>query len=406
MAEAARIPQPSAPAWRAPLAGARRLAVLALGLALAACSTVVPRTQGPAPTQQGPARPAPTAAPRIDSTIPQDTQRHSIALLVPMTGANAAVGQSIANATQLAILDTKTDRIRVTTYDTTPGAAAAAQRALADGNRLILGPLLADDVRVIAPLARAARVPVITFSNDASVAGGGTYVLGYTPAQSITRVVSFAASRGIREFAGLIPNGLYGDRAATAFLRAVEAAGGQVLALQTYDRQPGALGAAVQRLAKSGPYRAVLIADSGGTGAVAVPLIRRSGGATAQIMGTDLWNTETSLASNPALNGAWYASVSNALYRQYAIKYRARFGTAPFRLSSLGYDAVLLTVRIVRDWPIGTPFPVARLADRGGFAGLDGAFRFGADGVAERALEVQEFRAGTTATISPAPAGF
>ena len=47
---------------------------------------------------------------------------------MPLTGANAGVGQSIANATKLAMLDTKSDAVRITTYDTAPGAAAAAQR--------------------------------------------------------------------------------------------------------------------------------------------------------------------------------------------------------------------------------------------------------------------------------------
>ena len=41
--------------------------------------------------------------------------RHRVALLVPMSGANAGVGQSIANATTLALLDTKTDKGRITT---------------------------------------------------------------------------------------------------------------------------------------------------------------------------------------------------------------------------------------------------------------------------------------------------
>ena len=98
--------------------------------------------------------------------------------------------------------------------------------------------------------------------------------------------------------------------------------------------------------------------------------------------------------------------MSDTFYRQYAAKYRARFGAAPYRLSSLGYDAVLLTVRIGRDWRIGTAFPESRLRDAGGFSGLDGAFRFGRDNTAERALEVQEIRAGTTVVVSPAPAGF
>ena len=67
---------------------------------------------------------------------------------------------------------------------------------------------------------------------------------------------------------------------------------------------------------------------------------------------------------------------------------------------------MLLTVRIARDWPIGTAFPEDRLRDRGGFSGIDGAFRFGRDNVAERALEVQEIRSGTIVVVSPAPSGF
>ena len=385
---------------------ARKLIAAGLGLMLAACQTVVPRGPAAPPPSAQPPVARPVTPPRVDTGIPQDTARQRVALLVPMTGANAGVGQSIANATQLAILDLRNEAIRITTYDTNLGAAAAAQRALADGNRLILGPLLADDARAVGPIARRAGVPVITFSNDTSVAGGGTFVLGYAPAQSIARVVDYAASKGIRDFAGLVPNGLYGDRASTALLRAVEDAGGQVVSLQTYDRQPGSLTAAITRMGRASPYQAVLIADSGSVGATAVPIIRRSGGPTAQVLGTDLWNTEASVAAAPALQGAWFASVSDGLYRQYATKYRTRFGKAPYRLSILGYDAVLLTVRIMRDWPIGAAFPTERLNDRGGFAGLDGAFRFGPDGVAQRALEVQEIRGGTTVTVSAAPTGF
>ena len=127
---------------------------------------------------------------------------------------------------------------------------------------------------------------------------------------------------------------------------------------------------------------------------------------TARILGTELWNTDSAIGAKAALAGAWFASVPDNYYRQYATKYRARFGAAPYRLSTLGYDAVLLTVRIARDWRPGDEFPEARLTERDGFAGLDGAFRFGRDGVAERALEVQEVRGGTTVTVSPAPANF
>lgn len=399
MTDAMGKPQAGAGGWL------KWIVAVGSAVALSACSAVVPRgPSGPATPQS--AQPRVDTTPRIDNSIPQDTERQRVALLVPMTGSNAAVGQSLANATQMAVLDSRSDRLRITTYDTSQGAALAARKALADGNKLILGPLLAEDVRAVAPIARTAGVPILAFSNDVSVAGNGVYLMGYSPSQSIERVVDFARGRGITSFAGLVPNGLYGDRASTAFLRAVERAGGKVLSLQTYDRGPNALSGAIGRMSTNAPYQAILIADSGGIAAAAVPVLRKNGMSSAQIMGTELWNAESSIASAPALNGAWFASVADNLYRQYAAKYRARFGTAPYRLSSMGYDAVLLTVRIMRDWRIGDPFPEGRLREPDGFAGIDGAFRFGRDGIAERALEVQEIRAGTTTTISPAPTGF
>lgn len=404
MAEAYALPQPGFRAPRGAGKHLKRLAVLAVGLALSACSTLVPRGAPPGEAPPPATRPDTGPAP-VGPGLPQDQARHRVALLVPLTGPNARVGQSLANATQLALLDTRSEVVRITNYDTARGAAAAAQAAIRDGNRLILGPLLAEDVRAVAPIARRADVPVISFSNDTGVAGGGVFIMGYTPAQSIERVVDHARRSGVSDFAGLVPTGLYGERASTSFLRAVEAAGGRVVALQTFDRAPRAVASAVGRLTV--PYDAVLIADGAQTAAGAVPVIRRSAaGKAARVLGTELWNSDSNVGANAALSGAWYASVANNLYTQYAGKYRARFNAAPYRLSSMGYDAVLLTVRIARDWRVGSPFPASRLSDRDGFAGLDGAFRFGRDGIAERALEVKEVRGGTTVTVSPAPKSF
>lgn len=377
-----------------------RIAFAASALALAACQTVVPRGQAPRPVEPTP------SGPDVTQGLPTDAARHRVALLVPMSGPNAGVGQSIANATTLALLDTKADRVRITTYDTGMGAAAAVNKALAEGNRLILGPLLAEDARIVAPIAARANVPVISFSNDAGVAGNGVYIMGYSPSQSIDRVVGFARGKGLSKFAGLVPKGLYGERAGTALLRAVEDAGGTVVSMQTFDRSPASMAAAVKKLQASSSYDALLIADSGRVALQIAPIVRKNGGANARLLGTELWNTDSGLAGSPALRGAWFASVSDGLYGQLAAKYRARYGSAPFRLSALGYDAVLLTVRIARDWRPGTPFPAARLRDSGGFSGIDGAFRFGRNGVAERALEVSEVAPGAFTVVAPAPKSF
>ncbi len=379
-----------------------RVAFMGAALFLAACQSIVPKAPAPS-TPNAPTRPT---TPEVVQGLPTDTARHRVALLVPMSGANAGVGQSIANATTLALLDTKTDKVRITTYDTAMGAAAAVNKALADGNRLILGPLLAEDARVVGPIAARANVPVISFSNDSSVAGNGVYIMGYNPNQSIERVVDFARATGLSQFGALVPRGTYGERAGNAMLRAVEQAGGTVVSMQTFDRSAGSIAAAVKALQASSSYDALLIADSGRVALQIAPILRKNGGGSARLLGTELWNAEPSLASNPALRGAWFASVSDGLYRQLVAKYRARYGSAPFRLSSLGYDAVLLTVRIAQQWKAGAPFPAARLRDAGGFSGIDGAFRFTRTGVAERALEVSEVGAGNFTVIDPAPRSF
>ncbi len=339
--------------------------------------------------------------------LPAGETRNRVAVLVPTSGAKAGVGQSIANAANRALLDAGGERNRITVYDTARGgAAAAANRALAEGNGLFLGPLLADDVRAVAPVARRAGVPVISFSNDTSVAGNGVYLMGFTPGQSIARVVGHARSVGLERFGALAPTGIYGRRATDAMVDAVENGGGQLVSMQTYDGGPASVRTAVARLYGQGGYDAVLIADGGRGAATAAPLLKSGANARVRLLGTELWATESGLGRTAALRGAWYASVGDSMFNQLRTRYRARYGANPYRLASLGYDSVLLTVRIAKNWRLGRAFPERELRDPVGFAGVDGPFRFTSSGIAERSLEVREVTAAGTIVVSPAPRSF
>jgi branched-chain amino acid transport system substrate-binding protein len=204
---------------------ARRIFIIGLGAAavsLAGCQT-----------GRRPVRPGPIVEPP-----PLVIEQNMVAVILPLTGSDGPVGTSISNAARLALLDTGEKSIKVTVYDSTVpgGAVAATQRAIAEGNRLILGPLLAEDVRAAAPVARRAGVPIIAFSNDEGVAGNGVYIMGFTPDQSISRVVSYARGKGSSRFAALVPTGLYGQRAAQAMIGAVRKSDGTVSVIQSYDR--------------------------------------------------------------------------------------------------------------------------------------------------------------------------
>ncbi|MCJ2177739.1 penicillin-binding protein activator [Novosphingobium album (ex Hu et al. 2023)] len=368
-------------------------------MALLAGCAVVPK----APPPSGPA-PEPTPT---ESVIPTDTEHHRIALLVPVTGKNAAVGQSIANAANMALLDTGAKNLRVTTYDTAANPADAARRALADGNHLILGPLLADNIPAVAAVARPAKVPLISFSNDEAAAGKDVFIMGNLPGQSIARTVDYARSQGISAFAALIPRGEYGDRASAALLSSVRASGGAVIAMEPYDRTAASINAAATRIKAKSGYGALLVADAGGLSAHAATTFRAGGGnANVRLLGTELWGGERELATSAALNGAWFSTVSDQRFAQFSKSYRSRFGAPPFRIATLGYDAVLLTLRVSRDWKVGKGFPTAEMMESGGFLGLDGPFRFTRDGIVERALEVREVQGGTVKVVSPAPGKF
>jgi len=375
-----------------------RRKALAIGatVLLAGCQ-VIPKT-GP---QEPPPAPEPSA-----STLPTDQQRHRVALLVPLSGDNAEVGQSIANAANMALLDTNAENLRITTYDTATGASSAAARAIRDGNKLILGPLLSEDVPAVLSQARAADVPLISFSNDSSVAARDVFVMGISPDASIARTVAYARSSGSSKFAALIPNGTYGARAEAAFRTAVSANGGTFVAKEGYDRGNTSIVSAAQRLRAVGGFDTLLVAEGARLSTQAAGAARAKGATTPRLLGTELWSGEGSIASSTAMRGALFATVSDNRFGQFATSYRTRFGSAPHRIATLGYDAVLLTLRIAREWKPGKSFPLTRMRDGGGFLGLDGPFRFLPNGMVERAMEVRQVGKGTIDVVSPAPTRF
>jgi ABC-type branched-subunit amino acid transport system substrate-binding protein len=372
----------------------RKLVTLAALALLGGCKVIPTGPVSPAPAPSGPS----------SDVLPDDSQRHRIALLVPLSGPNASVGQSIANAATMALLDTNAQNLRVTNYDTAGNVGDAASKAIADGNKLILGPLLSEHIPAVSAAARHADVPVISFSNDETAATRDVFIMGNLPSQSVARTVKYAHSQGIKSFAALVPQGEYGKRASSSLLATARAEGATVVTMETYDRSNASATAAARRLHEKGGFQAVLIADGGRIAALTAPLLKADG--DVRLLGTELWSGENVVIRAPALRGAWFASVADTRFRQFSNSYKSRFGTQPYRIATLGYDSVLLALRVAREWQQGTPFPTRRLTDPSGFLGLDGAFRFGRNGVIERALEVREVRAGSVATVSPAPSSF
>ena len=381
--------------------GWRWLSMVAAGVLLAGCQ-VIPKAPD---VTTDPVVVDPDDTP-LDTALPADDQRHRIALLVPLTGENGRVGQSIANATTMALLDTNAANLRITTYDTASDARAAARQAVADGNKLILGPLLSESVPSVLAEARPARVPVISYSNDESVAAPDLLVMGHLPGQSIERSIGYAKSRGAANVAAIVPDGEYGRRAELALTTALRENGLALIGIERFDRGNTSIVSASERLRQRGGFDTVLIADGSRLFIQSANVLRPSGRGTTQLIGTELLSGEASIIQASSARGTWFSAVPDARFKRFAESYNTRFGSQPFRIATLGYDSVLLVLRIARDWKVGSSFPTGKLYAEDGFLGLDGAFRFQPDGVVERTMEVREVRAGEVVVVDQAPAKF
>ena len=162
-----------------------------------------------------------------------------VALLLPLTGnVNAQqVAKAMKQAAELALFDFDKPNVKLIPKDThgTPdGARQAAQDAIKDGAELVIGPLFANEVSAVAPVAQAAGVPVLAFSSDRNVAGNSVYLLSFVAGSDVPRMISYAVSKGKTRFAALFPQNDYGRIVEQAFNRAAQENHAQVVMTKTY----------------------------------------------------------------------------------------------------------------------------------------------------------------------------
>jgi len=361
--------------------------------------------------------PPPSSAAPQGAPAPQGasigTGQVKAALILPLTApGNAGVaGQAMRNAAEMALAEFSAPNIQLLVKDdggTAEAARAGAQQALDEGAEIILGPLFAQSVSFVGQVARPRNVPVIAFSTDANVASAGVYLLSFLPESDVERVVQYATSIGKHSYAALIPDNPYGTVVEAAFKQAVaRRSGDQVVVLERYPHDKAAMAGPIRNVVQaSARADALLIADGGD----AVPDVAQTIIADGvnikrmQLLGTGLWD-DPRIFATPALDGGLYAAPDGIGYRNFAARYRTRYGQDPVRTATLSYDAVALIAALVKTQG-PQRFSPQVLTNPSGFTGIDGLFRFKADGTNERGLAVLRVAAGGSQVISPAPKSF
>ncbi len=409
--------------WRF-LRFASPIAAFVLLLALTACmrgpmvAAPLGSPQSPFPGRGQPPGPPPPP--------PGATGPVKVAVLLPLSGANADLGKAMLEAAQLALFTTGNDRLTLVPRDTsgTPdGAANAARAVIAEGVQLILGPLLAAEVDAVKPVAGEAKINVIAFSTATQLAGDNVFLMGFLPRQEVVREVSFARESGVSRFAALAPNTEYGRVMTDALREAAAQAGGTIVKTETFDPRAGDAGPAVQRLlgsaapagAASGAapptpsaagFDALLLPEGGETLKQIARRLKQAGIGAPQVrlLGSGLWD-DPSIAGEPALSGGWFAASPPELRREFETRFQATYNHPPPRLASLAFDAAALASVLAKAGG-NAPFTHDSILNPSGFTGVDGLFRFTPQGLVQRGLAVIEVQPQGNTVVSPAPHDF
>lgn len=410
------------------------LSLIAL-LVVAGCA----RTQVTTPTPLPQSSSVPTAPESLPVTPAPTRPAPKVGLLLPLTGSAAGLGQDMLDAAQMALFDvgrTDLELMPRDTGDKPQQAEVAARAALDAGAELLIGPLFARSTSAVTPIAAQRGVSVISFSNDASIAGPGTYILGFRPEEQIERVVGYAARQGLARFAALAPGDAYGVRAIAAWRQAVaRIPGATAVIAQTYSADSGSPTAAVRQVAAVGRpgglpaetaadataepgaraasqglpppgFDSLLIADGGSrVGSIAALLAYYDvTSPSTRFLGTMRWQDDPALMSDAGVKGSWLATWPPDAVETFAGRFAAVYGRRPAPLAVLAYDAVALAALLAQGEP---RFTQPQLTDPQGFIGGVGIFRLRPDGLAEHGLAVVEIQdRGSVRIVDPAPQAF
>ncbi|SEQ22154.1 amino acid/amide ABC transporter substrate-binding protein, HAAT family [Devosia sp. YR412] len=378
-------------------------------LALAACSPIQLGSRvldfgAPVSFNSAQTIPNQSATPILPSSATQRFGRGpvQVSLLLPLSGdpGLASVGQSLANASRLAIQFIEAnpniaENITITLRDTgatVGGATAAASAAASEGAKLILGPLRADQVTAAGAVARSAGIPLIGFSNNPSAAGPSVYLLSVLPDMEMKRSLNWVKTQGRRGIAGIFPAGDFGQAQQAAFRQQAAAAGFAPQAVYTFASPAEAQQIVSQALPhiRNGMIDTIFIPDRASAPNFSL-LLAQAGVApgTVQLVGSADWEGDPAIMASTQLAGAIYPAVDPAGRAAIMADYQRQFGGMPHALATIAYTATILAN--VKTLSLANPpYNPTLMTNATGFNGRDGMFRFLVNGRAEYALALKK----------------
>ncbi len=374
------------------------------GAALALAAAMLLSACNPVTTAGG------NSGPSINTSAPVP-----VALLVPGGGGgDAVVSKSLENAARLAIADLSGVQIDLRVYETggsAGGAQAAANQAATDGAKILLGPLYSEAANAAGHAVAAKNINVLSFSNNAAIAGGNVFVLGNTFDNTANRLVRYAKSRGKGNIFVVSAQSTAEEIGRTAIVNAIGQQGATLAGNASFELSQQGLVGAVPQIATqaqaTGAQSIFFTSDNAGAMPFLAQLLPENGVSpqTTQFIGLTRLDIPAEALSQPGLQGAWMALPDPALSQNFNARYASAYGSAPHPLAGLAYDGIAAIGALAGK---GKSDALTRnaLTQGSGFVGVSGIFRLRSDGTNQRGLAIGQIQNNQVTVIDPAPKSF
>lgn len=295
-----------------------------------------------------------------------------VGVLLPLTGPQAAFGESALRGIQCANGETEGcalelkdivsggPSIKLIVRDS--GASPEAIPGLVDelageGAKAIIGPMSAALAEAAAKKAQSSKIVLMAITQKTDLMQLGDYVfqMGYEADQQADDLVQKATARQLKNFGIFYPDNNYGKELAANFEEAVKKAGGQIMAKAAYVNKPDMTGE-VRKLRLNTTHYS-FDGTSAGFDALFIPdsyaMVNRIVGSLPNVniraiplLGTNAWNDASLSTEIPqSYPGSFFVDVffagsSKPLSQQFARGYASSYSRAPSSIDALGFDAL------------------------------------------------------------------
>ncbi|WP_121063188.1 penicillin-binding protein activator [Chachezhania antarctica] len=342
-----------------------------------------------------------------------------VALLVPKSSAErgiSAIGQSLENSARMAVTDLDGTQIDLRVYDTAGDpalAASAGSRAVADGAKIIIGPLFQESTAAVAAATAGSGVNILSFSNNASLAyaESNVFILGATFKNTADRLVSYAARNDKRNMVVVHGTDVPGQLGYQAVQSALSGSPAREVGTVVYEPSQEAVVASVGRIrdevGTSGANAIFFTSNTQGALPLYAQMLPEAGliSPSPQFIGLTRWDIPPQTLGYKGVEGAWFALPDPTKSSAFRARYKSTYGAEPHPIGGLGYDGIAAVGALVASGN-SNALTGRSLTQSRGFQGTGGIFRLLPDGTNERGLAVATVRDKQVVVIDPAPTSF